>query len=114
MEDPNIQISNARNNARLNQRCTIDNWEYNENFKKVIEKFGKEHQINIFAEECGEALVAISKYRRGLAGSVAVVEELVDLSIMIEQLKLVYDPDKTEFDPIYEYKIDRIKNLLGQ
>lgn len=83
-------------------------------FLNMIEKFGNEHQINIFTEECAEVLFAISKHRRGLAGVNSVVEELVDVQIMINQLKLIYDPNGTEFPPIYKYKINRIKKLLEE
>lgn len=83
-------------------------------FCAMIEKFGVETQIGMLTEECGELLVAISKHRRKLAGSNSVVEELVDLTIMLEQMKCIYDPNGTEFPPIYEYKINRIKNLLGE
>jgi len=81
-------------------------------FHGIIKKYGNEHQIGIFTEECAEAIFAISKHRRGLAGTNSVVEELADLTIMIEQLKLIYDPIGSEFPPIYNHKIDRIKKLI--
>lgn len=111
--DPHTKISNARDEARQNQTCTIDNWDSNNQlFKSVIEKYGVRHQVELFTEECGETLVAMSKYRRGCAGSVAVVEELVDLTIMISQMRMIYDPCNTEFDVIYNYKINRLKKIL--
>lgn len=117
MLDKNTQTSNARNSAYQNQICTVDHWgtkKDQELFKSAIAKFGVEHQIAIFTEECAETLVAMSKYRRKHAGSNAVVEELVDLSIMIAQMRLIYDPLDTEFDVMYKYKIKRLQNILEE
>ena len=115
MIEPNTQISNAKDRAYQGQICTIDYWytkKDQELFKSVIAKFGIEHQIALFTEECAETLVAMSKYRRKRAGSNAVVEELVDLSIMIAQMRLIYDPADTEFDVMYKYKINRLHKIL--
>lgn len=116
MLDKNTKFSNARDVARKNQRCTVDYWQPGADRKiqkGMIEKFGIDAQILQFIEECGEMLTALSHYERKRCGSVAVVNELVDLTIMIEQMKLIYDPCDTEFTAIYKYKMDRMKKLLG-
>lgn len=117
MLNQNTQTSNARDSAYQDQICTIDHWNTKKDqelFKSAIAKFGVEHQIAIFTEECAETLAAMSKYRRKHAGSNVVVEELVDLSIMIAQMRLIYDPLDTEFAAIYNYKIKQLEKLLKE
>lgn len=93
MLEPNTRISNARDSAYQNQISTINYWqsemEHEELFKDTIEKYGIEQQITCFIEECGEALTAISRYKRRRAGSNAIIEELVDLSMNISILRLI-------------------------
>ena len=79
----------------------------------IIGKFGNEEQISIFIEECGEALTAISHFRRGRISIELVIEELVDLFITLNQMRIIYDPTGKEFDKIYKYKIQRIRTILN-
>jgi len=115
MIEPNTTISNARDNAHRSYK--IDYWYPSVNrvlFKSVIKKFGIEHQIAIFTEEVGELLVAISRHRRHRGSADEVVEELVDLSIMIGQMRIIYDPDNIKFHEIYRNKIDKLNKLLKE
>jgi len=117
MIEPNTTVSNARDNAHSSQHYRVDYWYPSVNrelFKSVIKKFGIEHQIAIFTEEAAEVLVAISRHRRQRGTTDDVVEELVDLSIMIGQMRIIYDPDDIKFHDIYKYKIDRLNRLLKE
>ena len=117
MIEPNTTISNARENAYNNQHFHVDYWYPSVNrelFKSIVKKFGIEAQIAIFTEEVGELLVAISRHRRHRGNEDEVVEELVDLSIMIGQMRTIYDPDNIKFHEIYKSKIDRLNKLLKE
>ncbi|GAI78537.1 unnamed protein product, partial [marine sediment metagenome] len=63
-------------------------------YKKAIEKWGYELQINMCIEECAELIKALMKGRRNPKNPNLVddiLEEMVDVEIMIEQLKLIFD-----------------------
>ena len=113
--DNNIEVSNARDNAIKNLRCTTDRWDpYIDRsiFNRIIERFGVENQISMVMEECSELILAISHYRRGRVMSSDIIEEIVDVTIMMEQARLIYDPENTEFGRIYTEKINRMENML--
>jgi NTP pyrophosphatase (non-canonical NTP hydrolase) len=57
-------------------------------YQKLIDKFGVEHQELILIEEMSELTKAIIKKRRGLEHNIA--EELADVQIMLDQLKIIY------------------------
>ena len=64
------------------QKCEI--------YKEALEKYGVGAQIGMLTEECGELLSAINKFNRSRCSSDDVLTELADVSIMVEQLSLIY------------------------
>lgn len=88
--------------------------ERNDALKKIIDTYGNQSQIDIAIEEMSELTKALMKYRRmEAAGSETmdvwadgVAEEMADVSIMLEQLKMIF---KNEFsvDKFIDYKINR-------
>lgn len=113
--DPNTKISNARDAAMKNLRCFTDHWDpYIDRsvFRRIIEKYGVKNQVSMVVEECSELILAISHYRRGRVNSDAIIEEIVDVTIMLEQARLIYDPNDERFGEIYKKKIARIENML--
>lgn len=59
-------------------------------YKAALEKWGVGAQIGMLTEECGELLSAINKFNRSRCSSDDVLTELADVSIMVEQLSLIY------------------------
>lgn len=59
-------------------------------YKAALEKYGVGAQIGMLTEECGELLSAINKFNRSRCSSDDVLTELADVSIMVEQLSLIY------------------------
>ncbi len=60
-----------------------------ERCNKILNHYGFEAQREILVEECAELIQAISKLKRkGERTSENFLEELADVSIMIEQMKL--------------------------
>ena len=55
--------------------------------KAAIKTFGAEHQENMCIEECAELIQAINKKHRGQPHNIP--EEIADVEIMLEQLKLI-------------------------
>lgn len=57
----------------------------NKLYKQLIERFGKERQTQKAIEELAELIVALSK-----ENTANIIEEIVDVEIMIKQLKIIY------------------------
>lgn len=55
-----------------------------------METYGADAQKWVFVGECGELLDAISDHMRGRCDVDHVAEEIADVEIMLEQLKIIY------------------------
>lgn len=63
--------------------------------KEIAEHYGYESQIDQMCEECAEFVVARSKVRRNVPGAWDnLIEEVADISIMVDQMKLIIGEDK--------------------
>lgn len=81
---------------------------------KALEHFGNKPQIRQTMEECAELIVALNKamrYPEEMGWNV--LEELADVTIMIEQMKQLYDVD-LEFDDILKRKMNKLRNYLSE
>ena len=79
-------------------------------YSKMIEKYGFEKQMLIAVEECSELQKEVLKYLRGRENYTEVAEEIADVEIMIEQLKMMFN-NKAEVENFKARKIERTKNL---
>lgn len=78
--------------------------------KQIAEYYGYESQIDQMCEECGEFIVARSKVRRNIQGSWDnLIEEIADISIMVDQMKLIIGEDK-----INEIRAQKIRRQLDR
>lgn len=62
----------------------------------IAAHYGFEHQSRILQEECGELIVAASKmnrYGENLTVRENFIEELADVTIMIEQMVFLMEPN---------------------
>ena len=85
--------------------------------EKAIEKWGKEPQIRMMIEECGELITALAKRDRNHNGSTIddIIGEMVDVEIMLGQLKLIFDNGKFgifTFEIFKKRKLTKLKKLL--
>ena len=62
----------------------------NELYEKLIEKYG-ELQIVVAIEELAELQQELSKALRGKEDKKKIVEEMADVYIMLDQLKIMFD-----------------------
>lgn len=92
---------------------TID-WHTNV-LRNAIETYGMQLQMDLMIEEMGELTQALIKYRRAAelkekeAAVQHVREELADVSIMLQQLVMIFGPIKDcEFK-----KMERLAERLG-
>lgn len=88
-------------------------------FESLIDKFGKDRQIDKAIEEMSELTKALLKYRENPAKDeniINVLEELEDVKIMCEQLEIMFlvnSENKIYSDKIRENKFNYIKSLLS-
>lgn len=90
--------------------------ELQEVYKKAVDTWGVESQMNMMIEEIGELLQAISKYRRAYNKSDEVkraaydhlCEEIADVENMINQFRYIFDSSLID-----KYKEEKLKRLLG-
>ena len=80
----------------------------------LIDHYGTKKQQDIAIEELAELQKAIIKYRREPSDKTkeAVVEEIADVQVMLEQLKMIFSC-RSKTDAIMDAKIDRqIKRVM--
>ena len=75
--------------------------------KRAVDSFGLENQINMLVEECSELIDAISKHKRNRVGMESVIEEMADVEIMIDQIK-IYCKLIKETSNMREEKLERL------
>lgn len=80
----------------------------NAKIEKIASHYGLEHQIGKAKEELQELYVALLNYQldESKAYQKAVITELADVTIMVEQLRLLMDVDE-EVETEIEYKLNR-------
>lgn len=88
--------------------------------EKAVETFGPEAQVVVAIEECSELIKALTKWlRAGDCSNVmpeqfkaihtGIKEEMADVSIMLNQLELIFgDSNEEEIA-----KLERLEKLLG-
>ena len=76
-------------------------------YTDALQCWGTELQKSLFHEEIGEVLTAMSHEKRGRCGKEAVLEELADLQIMLNQMVVLYGSDE-EFKDIINAKLIRL------
>lgn len=73
--------------------------------------WGAPAQIDMVLEECAELIVALQQNRRGRVTADAVGEEMADVRIMLEQLRVIFPT--VQHDDWERDKWDRLKRRLA-
>ena len=88
-------------------------------YERNIQYHGIEQETTIAMEECSELIQAISKCKRyGCINKYRenLIEEMTDVLIMIDELKMIYQISDVDISDIRQYKMNRqsyrIKNNL--
>ena len=89
-------------------------------YKKALSKWKTTSQMDMTIEECAELIQAIQKWKR--SGSLNtrdhVLEEMADVEIMLEQMKLIFNYDfqltspASKFHRIKQAKLNRLEERL--
>ena len=72
--------------------------------------YGIDHQLAKTQEECAELIDAIAKFLQGRVDEDAVVTEIADVQIMLEQLKIVFGKDAVRLE--INRKIERLEQRI--
>jgi NTP pyrophosphatase (non-canonical NTP hydrolase) len=89
---------------------------------RAIDKWGGDLQMNLFVEECAEALKALSKIRRSntpiLKTEVKLrddfLKELADLKIMIRQMEILFGFQENDMNAAVDFKLWRLSKRLTE
>lgn len=74
----------------------------------AIRKFGVRHQVIVAIEEMSELQKELTKWLRGKCNPAGLLEEMADVSIMLNQLQLIFgDPIEQEIT-----KMERLEKLV--
>jgi uncharacterized protein YabN with tetrapyrrole methylase and pyrophosphatase domain len=75
--------------------------------------YGQEHQLTIAIEEMSELTKELCKSIRGYDSRRSnIIEEVADVTIMLEQIKLIFNINDLEFLTAKNKKILRLYNML--
>lgn len=78
--------------------------------KNMIRYHGEDIEATVCMEECAELIQAISKMKRGENEINNLVEEMADVYICLEMLKLIYDVTDEQIEREIKYK--EIRNRI--
>ena len=85
--------------------------------EKAIKKYGVEKQLLVCMEEPAELIQAISKVERYPEDSTRMqdlIEEMADVTICLEYLKLIYNIRQEEIDGWINRKVKRISKKIKE
>ena len=81
-------------------------------YLEAIHTFGEEYQEEVAVEEMAELTKEICKNWRGKDNRAAIAEEIADVTIMLEQLRIIFKADEV-VDLHVDMKIRRAAEKLG-
>ena len=86
-------------------------------YNKIIEKFGENNQVLKCVEELNELAQVLCKLNSADTGGVTldkVIEEIADVEIMLNQVKIILNISENDIESMKNYKIMRTaKRYLG-
>ena len=80
-------------------------------YKAALSTWGRSPQILVCIEEMAELTKELIKFERGKGSLENIAEEIADVSIMLEQMALVFDCHN-QIVEFKQFKLDRLKNTL--
>lgn len=86
--------------------------EYKEMLKNAIEVDGVEFCVDCLIEECAELIVAIRHYKRNRVDIVKVLEEIADVVLMADTVRIAID-NEIGFADFIKVKSERMNNRVS-
>jgi NTP pyrophosphatase (non-canonical NTP hydrolase) len=79
----------------------------------ALDKWGRDAQLNMVVEECAELIVKLGHYRRERATKESVLDELADVSIMVNQACHILGITDNELESAIKFKLNRLAERLS-
>ena len=79
--------------------------------KSAVYYYGVESQVNQLVEECGEFIACLNHVKRGRKNIVDLIGEMVDIEIVLDQMRLVYGG--YDWTKARAEKIERLGKITG-
>lgn len=80
--------------------------------ERAIEVYGKDMQLTVAVEELSELIKELCKHKRGSENREAIIEELADCCIMLEQIKIIFNIRTAEITRKVIEKTERLEKRL--
>ena len=87
---------------------------YDEVYKDAVTQFGEEKQLDVAIEELSELITAIQHFRRSKAKRGAVLDEIADVTIMLGQLRYIFNINSEELKEIQSKKVILLLEKLSK
>ena len=91
----------------------MDEYKEHDIFRSAIETYGEVMQIIVAFEELSELQMELCKHLRGIGSQENIAEEIADVEIMMEQMKMLFNCE-TSVLQVREKKIKRLKERMEQ
>lgn len=98
-DNSNIEQPNSNKNSSI--------------LNKAIETYGVDAQLDMCIEEMSELTKEICKHKRGKNNHDEIVEEMADVYIMMEQLKIMINISPEDIELAKDIKLDRLRERLN-
>lgn len=79
---------------------------------KAISTYGTNSQLDMAVEEMSELTKEICKRKRGKENRAEILEEIADVKIMLEQLKIIFCISDDDIERMVTSKLDRLRIRL--
>lgn len=79
-------------------------------FERALEHYGPDAQITMVLEEMSELQKELCKYRRGRANYDHIAEEIADVSIMLDQMRLLFQCGGA----VQGWRLEKVRRLAGR
>lgn len=86
--------------------------EQKEILKEAIKHYGAQMQVNVAIEEMSELTKELCKSVRNNANYANIAEEIADVTIMLEQLKIIFALSPKAIEDIKDYKLRRLESRI--
>lgn len=78
----------------------------------AIDTYGIDAQLDMVVEEMSELTKEICKYKRGKSNLTEITEEIADVTIMLEQMKIIFNLNDSDIKATVDVKLDRLSKRL--
>lgn len=106
-----LRMQNAKLTEQLNEQadrlCAATAPLRRDTYSAAVKAYGKQSQLIMAMEEMAELTKELSKNIRGAKNTTAISEEIADVEIMLEQLKVIFG-NRSEVDWLRSEKLDRL------